>query len=62
MSGFNELGRSRFFMNSNKQTGINKNRVHFKPFAFSKPAIKTPMVMSRKPTRKKKRKTRKKRV
>ena len=68
MSGFNKLGRNvtrRFFMNSNNQTGINKKRVHFKPFAFSKPPIiyrKTPMVMSRNSARKNKRKTRKKRV
>lgn len=52
MPGFDGLRHNvthNFFMNANTQTG-KKNRVHFKPFAFSKP----PILNSKKLTRKKK--------
>ena len=55
-----------FFLNTNTQIG-KKNRVHFKPFAFSKQPIryrKTPFPVKRlsRKNNKKKRKTLKKQV
>jgi hypothetical protein len=68
MPGLNKLSHQithNFFMNANNQIG-KKNRVHFKPFGFSKPPIKyrkTPMPIRRstKKNFKNKRKTMKKR-
>lgn len=68
MTGLHGLGRRvtrRYFMNSNIHTGIKlKHRVHFKPFAFSKPPIITPVVRvrTRRISNKKKRKTLKNKV